>query len=307
MNRSDGGRERRNLNAILLLDKPGGVTSNAALQRAKRLLQASKAGHAGTLDPLASGLLPVLLGEATKFADDLLGADKEYVATLQLGVSTTTGDIEGEIVERRPVTLGPGQIESALAGFRGPIDQVPPMYSALKHAGKPLYVLAREGRTVARAPRRVTIHALETLGLEGESLEILIRCSKGTYVRALAEDLGRALGTGACVAALRRTRVAGFGIEQAVPLATLEQAPEPGRSAWLLPVDSLLQGLPRVDLVAAAAERFGHGQPVRPDFPVLGRCRVYGPGGMLLGVGVALEDRELRPIRLVARGMTASG
>jgi tRNA pseudouridine55 synthase len=298
---------RRELDAVLLLDKPSGVTSNAALQSVKRLLRARKAGHAGTLDPLASGLLPVLFGEATKFADALLGADKEYVAILRLGIATTTGDVEGQVIERRPVRVDAERVESEVARFRGPIDQVPPMYSALKRGGRPLYALAREGRTVERAPRRVTIHELEVLAWEGDRLEIRVRCSKGTYVRSLAEDLGRALGSGACIAALRRTRIAGFTVGQAARLDALEASPPPGRDAWLLPPDVLLQALPRIDLGPALAERFGHGQPVRHDAPARGQCRVYCRGELLLGIGMMLGDGELRPLRLVRQAASASG
>ncbi len=307
MNPSDRAPERRALNAVLLLDKPRGITSNAALQGAKRLLRAAKAGHAGTLDPLASGLLPVLFGEATKFADDLLGADKEYLASLQLGVVTATGDLEGEVLERHSVALDNALIESAVARFRGPIEQVPPMYSALKQGGKPLYALARQGRTVERAARRVTIHALEVLGRSGDLLELRVRCSKGTYIRSLADDLGRELGSGACVAALRRTAIAGFTVEQAVTLDALEGSQGAGRDAWLLPLDSLLQALPRVDLPGAMAMRFGHGQMVRLDAAAHGRCRVYGTGKALLGVGMMEAGGELRPVRLIAAQMTASG
>ena len=298
---------RRALDAVLLLDKPTGFTSNAALQRAKRLLRAEKAGHAGTLDPLASGLLPVLLGEATKFADGLLGADKEYLATLQLGTATTTGDLEGEIIERRPVALDAARIESALARFRGPVEQVPPMHSALKRGGQPLYRLARQGRSVERAPRRVSIHSLELLGWNGDSLEIRVCCSKGTYIRSLASDLGQALGCGACVAALRRTRIAGFTVGQAVTLDALERCPDPERDAWLLAADSLLVGMPRIDLAAALAQRFRHGQAVRPEVTVRGRCRVYAAGDALLGVGMIETDGQLRPLRLVAARPAASG
>ena len=307
MSLSERASERRDLNAVLLLDKPRGISSNAALQCAKRLLRAAKAGHGGTLDPLASGLLPVLFGEATKFADDLLGADKEYLASVQLGVVTATGDLEGEVLDRRLVALDTARIESAVARLRGSIDQVPPMYSALKQGGRPLYVLARQGRTVERAARRVTIHALDVLGRSGDVLELRVRCSKGTYIRSLAEDLGRALGSGACIAALRRTAIAGFTVEQAVTLDALEGTQEGARHARLLPPDSLLQGLPRVDLPGEMAVRFGYGQLVRPDAAARGRCRVYGAGEALLGVGMMEAGGELRPLRLIAAQMSASG
>ena len=190
------------VNGVLLLDKPVGVTSNRALQMARRLMNAQKAGHTGTLDPLASGLLPVMLGEATKFSADLLDADKSYRATVQLGVTTTTGDAEGEVMERRPVALEPGAIDEVLARFAGAIEQVPPMHSALKRDGRPLYELARAGVEVERAPRSVRIHGLRLVEQSGDTLVVDVDCSKGTYVRVLAEDIGKALGCGAHLAAL---------------------------------------------------------------------------------------------------------
>src|SRR5512145_1232425 len=194
------------VDGVLLLDKPVGVTSNRALQTARRLLNARKAGHTGTLDPMASGLLPVMLGEATKFSADLLDADKSYRATVRLGVTTTTGDGEGEVIERRPVALAPGDVEAALQRLTGAIEQVPPMHSALKREGRPLYELARAGIEVERAPRPVRIDRLQVVERADDALVLDVDCSKGTYVRVLAEDLGRALGCGAHLAALRRTR-----------------------------------------------------------------------------------------------------
>lgn len=296
----DGASGRRTLDAVLLLDKPSGITSNAALQQAKRLLRAAKAGHTGTLDPLASGLLPILFGEATKFAEHLLQADKEYLASIRLGVATTTGDLEGEVLARREAVTDLAQLDNALARFRGEIDQIPPMYSALKHGGEPLYALARRGHTVDRMARRVTIHALERVQLSGALLQLRIRCSKGTYVRALADDLGRQLGCGACVAALRRIGTAGFGVAQAVTLGALAGHGETERDTFLLPVDVLLQNLPKAELDAAAAARFCHGQAVelRPDVP--GRHRVYARTGGLLGLGMLTSAGRLEPLRLVA-------
>src|SRR4029079_13276775 len=207
---------RRRLDGILVLDKPAGISSNAALQHAKRLFEAAKAGHSGTLDPLASGVLPVLFGEATKFSSFLLDADKEYLADVRLGVRTKTGDAEGEVISRSAVTIDDAALEPALARFRGEIDQVPPMHSALKYGGRPLYEMARRGVTVPRAPRRVAIHALELIERSGDLLRIRVACSKGTYVRVLAEDLGAALGPGAHLAALRRTIAGRFTLAQAV-------------------------------------------------------------------------------------------
>jgi tRNA pseudouridine55 synthase len=291
---------RRRLDGVLLLDKPAGVGSNALLQTVKRLFGAAKAGHAGTLDPLASGLLPVLFGEATKFSRFALDADKEYVARARLGVTTTTADADGDVIERKPCTVRPGDLEPVLARFRGELEQVPPMYSALKHDGRPLYSLAREGRDVPRAARRIRVHELELLRFAAEDLEIRVRCTKGTYVRTLVEDIGRALGCGAHLAALRRTRSAGFSVEEAVSLDQLREDPPPARDARLLAVDRLLEGLPRVDLPATQAQRFAQGQALRLERTPAGQCRVYGLQGALLGLGEADAAGELRPLRLTS-------
>jgi len=296
---------RRKLNGVLLLDKPVGPSSSAILQAVKRLLEAEKAGHAGTLDPLASGLLPLLFGEATKFAQFGLDAIKEYRAQVRLGVATDTGDAEGQVIDRQPVNVDEGGMAQALARFRGEIEQVPPMYSALKHEGQPLYALARAGRSVERAARKVTVHELELLERAGDVLHLRIRCSKGTYVRQLAVDLGLALGTVAHLEALRRTRVAGFRLDQAVTLDDLQALGDEARRTWLLPPDSLLEGLPRIDLPAALAERFLQGQAVALQAePAVrpGPCRVYREAGALLGVGEAGPGDELHPARLLASG-----
>jgi tRNA pseudouridine55 synthase len=287
------------IDGALLLDKPLGLSSNAALQRAKRAFHARKAGHAGTLDPLASGLLLVLFGEATKFAGPLLDADKEYVARLKLGERTATGDAEGEILERLPVSADETKVEMALRGFRGAIDQVPPMYSALKQAGVPLYDLARQGKTVERRPRTVQIYELRTLRLEPPFLELQVRCSKGTYIRTLAEDIGAALGTLAHLAALRRTGAGGFRIEDAVSLAALEDADEKTRNAALLPLSALLTGLPRAELDAASEARFRKGQAL-PGAALEGLCGVYGENGRVIGLGKSDAAGLLRPVRLTA-------
>jgi tRNA pseudouridine55 synthase len=292
---------RRKLDGVLLLDKPVGPSSSAVLQAVKRLLGADKAGHAGTLDPLASGLLPLLFGEATKFAQHGLDAAKEYVADVRLGVATDTGDAEGQVTDRRAADVDDARIETALAGFRGDIAQVPPMYSALKHEGRPLYALARAGQSVERAPRQIRIHELEVLGRKGDLLRLRIRCSKGTYVRQLAVDLGLALGTLAHLAALRRTGVGPFRIEQAVSLDDLQALDEAARRAWLMPADSLLAALPRVDLEEDQARRFTSGQTLRLQAPE-GACRVYGRESALLGVGEVGPDSRLKPVRLIASG-----
>lgn len=292
---------RRRLDGILLLDKPRGLGSNAALQAAKRLYGAAKAGHAGTLDPLATGLLPLLFGEATKFSQLALDADKEYLARARLGITTTTADAEGDVLERRAVAVGREALEPALACLRGDIEQVPPMYSALKHAGEPLYALARRGESVDRAARRVRIHELELLEFAGDAVELRIRCSKGTYIRTLVEDLGRVLGCGAHLEALRRTAAGAFRVSEALTLDQLQAATGEERDRWLLPLERLLAGLPRVDLDGPLAARFAQGQAIRREAPPVGRCSVYGAGGKLLGVGDAGADGELHPRRLVAQ------
>lgn len=293
---------RRRLDAVLLLDKPVGLSSAAALQVAKRLLEAAKGGHAGTLDPLASGLLPLLFGEATKFAQFALGSVKEYLAQIRLGVTTDTGDAEGKVLERRAVEVDDARLARALERFRGVIEQVPPMYSALKHGGQPLYALARAGRSVQRAPRQVTVHELELLGRARDLVRLRLRCSKGTYVRQLASDLGAELGTGAHLAALRRTAVAGFRLEQAVALEALQAMSADARRLRLLPADSLLAELPRLDLNEGQAERFLNGQALELQAPGDGRCRVYRRAGELLGIGERAPGGALRPRRLLARG-----
>ena len=297
---------RRKLDGILILDKPAGITSNAALQRVKRLLGAAKAGHAGTLDPLASGVLPVLFGEATKFSSFLLEADKEYLADVRLGVRTTTGDAEGEVLSDSPVEIDEATIPSVLERFRGEIDQVPPMHSALKQGGTPLYEMARQGVTVPRAPRRIAIRELELLEHAGERMRIRVVCSKGTYVRVLAEDLGAALGPGAHLAALRRTVAGRFRIDQAVTLEELERMDVAARERLLLPVESLLQALPPVHLDEGTAGAFLNGRMVACNDGPQGRRRVYAGAGRLLGVGEVGPGGELRPLRLLASVSTGA-
>jgi len=291
---------RRPLDGVLLLDKPIGLGSNAALQAAKRLYRAEKAGHAGTLDPLASGLLPIVFGEATKFSQLVLDADKEYLARARLGITTRTGDAEGEVLERRPVQVQADDLERVLPAFRGEIEQVPPMYSALKHRGRPLYVLARRGESVTRAPRRVRVHALELLGMTADTLELRVRCSKGTYIRTLVEDIGHALGCGAHLAALRRVAASGFRIEEAVTLDAVQEAGEAGRDRLLLPLDRLLEALPRLDLTDDQADRFARGQAILLPQASAGRYQVHRGQGGLLGVAEAGDDGILHPRRLLA-------
>lgn len=297
---------RRAVHGVLRLDKPAGVSSNDALQRAKRLYRAEKAGHTGTLDPLASGLLPLCFGAATKFAQASLDADKAYRATLALGVTTTTGDAEGAVVERRAVEVDRAAIEAACARFVGPIEQVPPMHSALKRGGRALYHYARAGVGVERAPRRVTIHALDIVAWHDATLVVDVRCSKGTYVRTLAEDLGAALGCGAHLAALRRTASGALALEGAVTLEALEALDEARRDALLLPPDALVAHWPRVALPDGEAGRFLTGLRRRVRLPDTPAVRVYGPQpGAFLGsahvtAGELIADRLLSPAEVAA-------
>lgn len=288
----------RQVDGVLLLDKPVGLTSNDALQRARRLFSAAKGGHTGTLDPLASGLLPLCFGEATKFSADLLDADKTYEASLRLGITTDSGDAEGQVVATRPVAVSPVDIEAALQRFRGDIMQVPPMHSALKRDGKPLYELARQGVEVEREARPVSIRSLDLQSFTGDNLSLRVRCSKGTYIRVLATDIGEALGCGAYLTALRRTAVADLDLTGAVSLAVVEALPEEERDNCLQPLDTLLLRLPRVDLDAPAAERFSHGNPVVAPAGLLGRARVYADN-RLIGLGDIGKEQQLWPKRLV--------
>ena len=277
------------VDGALLLDKPVGLTSNAALQKAKKALRAAKAGHAGTLDPLASGLLIVLFGEATKFAGPLLDADKEYVATLKLGERTTTGDAEGEVMQTRPVRIE--GLAPVLERFKGQIEQVPPMHSALKHKGTPLYRLARRGEEVARAPREVRIAQLEVLESAPPRLVLRVVCSKGTYIRTLAEDIGEALGCGAHLAGLRRTGSGRFRVEDARGLDALDED-------CVLPLPALVEGLARVELTGAQEVRLRQGQALQISGLQIGLCAVVRPDGGVIGLGVADALGTLKPLRL---------
>lgn len=289
------------VNGVLLLDKPRGISSNLALQRARRLLNAAKAGHTGTLDPMATGLLPLTFGEATKFAADLLDADKSYRATLKLGVTTSTGDADGDVIETRPVNVSQAELVAALSHFIGTIEQTPPMHSALKREGRPLYKLARAGIEVERAPRAVRIERINLIEHAGDLVLIELTCSKGTYVRTLAEDIGRMLGCGAHLTALRRTGISRLTVEQSVPLAALEQMPIDARSALLLPVDELLASLARVQLDESYAARFRQGQRLALDAEPRGeRVRVYADADQLLGTATINEWGVVEPERLVS-------
>ena len=294
--------DRRAVHGVLLLDKPLGLSSNAAVQVSKRLYRAEKAGHTGTLDPLATGLLPICFGAATKFSQVSLEADKRYLATLQLGVTTTTGDLEGIVLERRDVAVTREQIADVCSRFTGIVSQRPPMHSALKHDGKPLYAYARAGIEIERARREVTIHRIDVVEGQGACWTLDVRCSKGTYVRTLAEDIGEALGCGAHLWALRRTGCGPMSIEAAIGLDELELLDENARDALLLEPDALLAEWPIVRLEGAEASRFLSGLRRRVALPDAPNVRVYGPepgaflGGGHIAGGELISTRLLSPI-----------
>lgn len=301
------GRRRqrgRHVQGILLFDKPLGESSNKSLQKVKHLFFANKAGHTGSLDPLATGLLPICFGGATKVSAFLLDADKRYWVRVKLGETTATGDSEGEVLQQRPTeSVTEADLRSALARFVGDIEQIPPMYSALKHQGERLYKLAREGVEVERKPRKVTIHEIKLLRDELPEFELEVHCSKGTYIRTLAEDIGETLGCGAHVIGLRRTQVGPFSGTNMVDLATLEHIAESGKEALdalLLPVDSALVDWPEVHLSSDAAFYLGQGQPVIvPKAPTEGRVRIYDHLEKFLGVGEILDDGRVAPKRMI--------
>ncbi len=299
-------RSKRPVNGVLLLDKPYRASSNMALQKARWLMNAEKAGHTGVLDPLATGLLPLCFGEATKFAQRLLDSDKAYLAELKLGETTTTGDLEGEIVEQRPVSVSGEQIIKVLCGFVGEQDQLPPMYSALKYQGKALYEYARQGVEVERAARRITIHDIQLQSLSGNALSIAVRCSKGTYIRSLAEDIGKALGCGAHLTALRRQGTARFDIQDAITLEALEALDLEQRDSLLLPADVLVLDLPEIFLDSESARRLCHGMSVRyqPESAIIGDFRLYRGTSdgrrEFIGLGELASNCTLYPRRLLA-------
>ena len=288
---------RQRVDGVLLLDKPPGLTSNAALQRVRRLFNAEKAGHTGTLDPLASGLLPLCFGEATKFARFLLDADKRYRATVRFGVTTTTQDAEGDVVETRPVTVDRARLDAALPAFIGPLRQTPPAYSALKYQGRNYYEYARAGIDIPRPARDVRVDTLALTEWSCPDATFDVVCSKGTYVRALAADLGAALGCGAHLRALRRIASGGFAVTDAVSLDALEASSAESRNAWLLPVDCLLAELPRIDVDGDAAARLADGRSIAAPELAADRFRAYDRAGRLLGV-VRRAGAELAPERM---------
>ena len=304
-------RRGRPLDGILVLDKPAGLSSNRALQMVKRLYGAAKAGHTGSLDPLATGVLPLCFGEATKFSQFLLDADKAYESTFVLGIATDTGDAEGEVrASRDASSVTEAAVAEALEAFRGEIEQVPSMFSALKHQGQPLYKLARQGLEVERKARRVVIKQLELRAFRGGSqpeVDIYLECSKGTYVRSIAEDLGEMLACGGHVASLRRTRAGAFGIADSVTMATLEALKANDRladlDALLLPADAAVDDLPLVRLSVSGGFYIRQGQPVLvPNAPCDGMVRVALETGEFLGVGEILDDGRVAPRRLIVTG-----
>ncbi|WP_126454650.1 tRNA pseudouridine(55) synthase TruB [Sulfuriflexus mobilis] len=297
----------RNISGIVLLDKPLGLSSNKALQEVKNLFFARKAGHTGSLDPLASGLLALCFGEATKISNFLFDANKHYRATGKLGEITTTGDAEGEVIESRPVPeLDVARLEAVLEQFKGEISQVPPMYSALKHKGEPLYKLARQGIEIEREPRQVTIYSLSLIELTADSFTIDIECSRGTYIRTLVEDIGKALGCGAYVTALRRTGLGPFDEADMVTLDTLKAVYEQDKTQlkqFLRPTSSALEDWPEVNLTEDMAFYMRQGQPVIvPHAPTEGWVRLNVGGERFLGMGQILDDGRVAPKRLLGEG-----
>lgn len=295
-------RIKRNISGVLLLDKPLGYSSNQALQKVKWLFQAAKAGHTGTLDPLATGVLPICLGEATKFAQTITDADKTYIAEIQFGVTTTTGDAEGEVLQTKPVHFTQQQLEAVCQQMTGEIEQMPPMYSALKHEGKPLYEYARAGIEVPRKKRKVMIHKVAITAFEQPKARIQVTCSKGTYIRTLAEDIGSALGCGGHLTSLRRTETAGYTIEKTITIDDLETMTTAVRDALLLPVDTMLHALPKVILDADSAHFLLQGQAVW----VAGKIpdsflRLYDEDAHFLGMGMLDASGRVAPKRLIKK------
>ena len=295
-------RIKKNVNGVLLLDKPLGFSSNQALQKVKWLYSAAKAGHTGTLDPLATGLLPICLGEATKFAQYVTDADKTYFATIKLGATTTTGDAEGEVLTTAPVNVSPTQFSAACQQFTGEVSQMPPMYSALKHEGRALYEYAREGVDIARQSRIIHISNITVENFEADIAQITVTCSKGTYIRTLAEDIGATLGCGAHLIGLRRTETAGYLLPQAVTIEQLEAMSIEARAALLLPVDSAIESLPVVTLNADAAFYLMQGQAVwQAGKMPIGDMRLYDEHNNFLGLGCMQDDGKIAPKRLIQK------
>ncbi len=291
---------------VLLLDKPAGISSNVTLQRVRRLYAWSKAGHTGTLDPLATGLLPICLGEATKFSHSLLDADKTYEASIRLGFVSSTGDAEGVLEPYAKPEFAATQLQQVLDSFIGPIDQVPPMHSAIKKDGKPLYSYARAGETVARLSRKIIINSLQCIDRKEDALTILVDCSKGTYIRVLAEDIGKALGCGGYLLALRRTGIRDLALQDAIGLEKLGEMDDASRVARLLPVDRLVDVLPAVCLSQEAGQRLINGLAVSAINTAAGLVRLYDSTGAFLGVGESRIDGVLISKRLVSQSATVA-
>ncbi|AEX23012.1 MULTISPECIES: tRNA pseudouridine(55) synthase TruB [Vibrio] len=304
-------RKGRPINGVILLDKPTGISSNDALQKVKRIYFAEKAGHTGALDPLATGMLPICLGEATKFSQFLLDSDKRYRVIAKLGERTNTSDSDGEVVETRPVDVDLEKLEACIDKFRGESDQVPSMFSALKYQGKPLYEYARKGIEVPRESRKITVYEIILHRFEGDEVEMEVHCSKGTYIRTIVDDLGEMLGCGAHVTMLRRTGVAKYPYEKMVTLEQLnelleqahrqEVAPRELLDPLLMPMDTAVEDLPEVNLIPELADMVQHGQPVQVSgAPTEGSLRLtMGEERLFIGVGEMNNDGKIAPKRLV--------
>jgi tRNA pseudouridine55 synthase len=294
-------RQKRDISGVVLLDKPLGLSSNQAMQRVKHLYQAEKAGHTGSLDPLATGLLPICLGEATKFANFLLDADKSYLATVKLGITTTSADAEGEIIAQKPVNVTLQQVESVLHQFIGDIEQTPPIYSALKVDGKPLYAYARAGQEVEIKSRYVSIHQIHLEHFEADELVFTVTCSKGTYIRTLAQDIGAKLGCGAHLKGLRRLTSGTFDLKDALPLEVLSELSLEELDAKLLPIDIKIQHLPKLTLNAEQTDIIQHGQAIKPNQEIIFNefIRLYDMSGEFIGLAQKQADGKLHPKRLL--------
>ncbi len=294
-------RQKRDISGVVLLDKPLGLSSNQAMQRVKHLYQAEKAGHTGSLDPLATGLLPICLGEATKFANFLLDADKSYLATVKLGITTTSADAEGEVIAQKPVNVTLQQVESVLHQFIGDIEQTPPIYSALKVDGKPLYAYARAGQEVEIKSRYVSIHQIHLEHFEADELVFTVTCSKGTYIRTLAQDIGAKLGCGAHLKGLRRLTSGTFDLQDALPLEVLSELSLEELDAKLLPIDIKIQHLPKLTLNAEQTDIIQHGQAIKPNQEIISNefIRLYDMSGEFIGLAQKQADGKLHPKRLL--------
>lgn len=296
-------KKYRNINGVFLLDKPVGLSSNHALQKVKRLFQAKKAGHTGSLDPLASGMLPLCFGEATKFSQFLLESDKFYRVEFKLGETTATGDAEGEVIESKPVNVDEALLRATLKNFVGQIPQVPSMYSALKYQGQPLYKLARQGIEVPRPERIVSIYSIELLSFDGTFVGMDVSCSKGTYIRTLAEDIGKVLGCGAHVTTLRRLASGPYQAEQMITFEQLELLADDAQALenLLLPIETLAESCPNINLTSLTSFYVRRGQPVLiPHSPLDGWVKLTSPEGLFLGMGIVLEDGRIAPKRLIS-------